>query len=99
MLPLLLAGLSKFELDSVDAVYAVNEEDQDEDECNFHPILQLRYDGTFGARDRVSRCTRHGGKGAYMNVNIFLRMVNGRGTMRSMKSVISATSRRKTWID
>jgi hypothetical protein len=32
-----------------------------------------------------------------MKVNIFLRIVNGRGTIRSMKSAISATSRRKTY--
>ena len=31
-----------------------------------------------------------------MKVNIFRRMVKGRGTMRSMKSVISDTSSRKT---
>ena len=35
---------------------------------------------------------------SYMKVNIFRRIVKGRGTMRSMKRVISATSRRKTWI-
>lgn len=33
-----------------------------------------------------------------MKVNIFLRIVNGRGIMRSMKSAISATSRRKTCV-
>ena len=33
-----------------------------------------------------------------MKVNIFLRIVNGRGTIRSMKRVISATSRRKTYV-
>ena len=32
-------GLSKLQLNSIDAVYAVNEEDQDEDERNLHPIL------------------------------------------------------------
>jgi hypothetical protein len=32
-----------------------------------------------------------------MKVNIFLRIVNGRGTIRSMNSAISATSRRKTY--
>jgi hypothetical protein len=32
-----------------------------------------------------------------MKVNIFLRIVNGRGTIKSMKSAISATSRRKTY--
>jgi hypothetical protein len=26
-------------LDTIDAVYAINEENQDEDECNLHPIL------------------------------------------------------------
>jgi len=30
-------------------------------------------------------------------VNIFRRMVNGRGTIRSMKSAISATKSRKTY--
>jgi hypothetical protein len=34
-----------------------------------------------------------------MKVNIFRRMVKGRGTMRSMKSVISATSSRKTCME
>jgi hypothetical protein len=32
----------------------------------------------------------------HMKVNIFRRIVKGRGTMRSMKSVISATSSRNT---
>ncbi len=32
-----------------------------------------------------------------MKVNIVRRIVNGRGTMSSMKSAISATSRRKTY--
>lgn len=32
-------GLSKFKLNSIDAVYAVNEENQDEDERDLHPIL------------------------------------------------------------
>jgi hypothetical protein len=35
-------------------------------------------------------------KGAYMKVNIRRRIVKGRGTIRSMKSAISATSSRKT---
>lgn len=35
---------------------------------------------------------------SYMKVNIFLRIVNGRGTIRSMKRAISATRRRKTYI-
>lgn len=38
-IPLLFIGLGKFKLNSVDAIYAVNEEDQDEDERNLHPIL------------------------------------------------------------
>ena len=33
-----------------------------------------------------------------MKLNIFRRIVNGRGTMSSMKSAISATSSKKTWI-
>jgi len=33
-----------------------------------------------------------------MKLNIFRRMVNGRGTMSSMKSAISATSSRKTYV-
>jgi len=37
--PLLLIGLGKLDLDTIHAVYAVNEENQDEDECNLHPIL------------------------------------------------------------
>jgi hypothetical protein len=34
----------------------------------------------------------------HMKVNIFRRMVKGRGTMRSIKSIISDTSRRKTYL-
>lgn len=48
-LPLLLVGLGELELDSVDAVYAVNEENQDEDKGNLHPILKFRYDRTLRA--------------------------------------------------
>lgn len=35
---------------------------------------------------------------SYMKVNIFLRIVNGIGTMRSMNRAISDTSRRKTYV-
>jgi hypothetical protein len=36
---LVLVGLSKLDLNSVDAIDAVNEEDQDEDKGNLHSIL------------------------------------------------------------
>ena len=36
---LILVGLGELDLDSVDAVYAVDEEDQDEDERDLHAIL------------------------------------------------------------
>ena len=39
IVPLLLVGLCKLDLDPVDAVYAINEQDQDEDKGNLHPIL------------------------------------------------------------
>lgn len=46
----------------------------------------------------MSRYMRFGGERAYMNVNIFLRIVKGSGMIRSMKSAISLTSRRKTCV-
>ncbi len=42
-IPLLLVGLSELDLYAVDTVDAVDEEDQDEDEGDFHSILQLGY--------------------------------------------------------
>lgn len=49
-LPRCLVCVGKLELDSVDAVDAVNEEDQDEDKCNLHPVLEFRYYRTLAAR-------------------------------------------------
>jgi hypothetical protein len=40
---LLLVGLGKLDLDSVDAIDAVNEEDQDEDKGYLHPVLYFRH--------------------------------------------------------
>lgn len=34
---------------------------------------------------------------SYMKVNILRRILKGRGTIKSMKSAISATRSRKTW--
>jgi len=36
---LLLVGFSELDLDPIYAVYAINEEDQDEDKSNLHTIL------------------------------------------------------------
>jgi hypothetical protein len=38
----------ELELDAVDTVHAVNEKNQDKDEGNLHPILNLRNDGVLG---------------------------------------------------
>jgi hypothetical protein len=38
---LVLVGLGELDLDSVDAVYAVDEEDEDEDEGYLHPVLDF----------------------------------------------------------
>ena len=97
---LVLIGLRELDLNSVDAVDTVNEEDQDEDKCNFHPVLKFRHDWTFAAVWGVSRCLlidddREGW--AYMKVNILRRMVNGRGMMSPTKRAISATRSRKTY--
>jgi len=43
---LVLVRLGELNLNSVDAVHAVNEENQDEDECNLHSILQFCYQWT-----------------------------------------------------
>jgi hypothetical protein len=43
----LFGGSGKFELDTVDTVHAVHKEDQDKDEGNLHPILNLGDDGIF----------------------------------------------------
>jgi len=82
---------------AVDAVYAINEQDQDEDERDLHPILEFRYQRTLASAELV-RLYGEIGEAAYMKVNIFRRIVNGRGMMRSMNSVISATSSRKTCV-
>jgi len=38
---LLLVGLGELDLDSIDAVHAIDEEDKDEDEGNLHSILDF----------------------------------------------------------
>jgi hypothetical protein len=43
---LALVGLGELDLDSVDAVYAVDEENQDKDECDLHSILYFCDQGT-----------------------------------------------------
>jgi len=43
---LLLVGLSKLDLHAVNAVYTVNEQDQDKDERDLHPILEFCYQRT-----------------------------------------------------
>lgn len=48
-LPLLLVGLGELNLYAIDAVYAVNEEDQDKDEGNLHAILQFCYQRTLAS--------------------------------------------------
>lgn len=37
----LFGGSRELKLDAVNTVYAVNEENENEDECNLHPILYL----------------------------------------------------------
>jgi hypothetical protein len=54
--PLLLVGLGELDLNAVDAVYTVDEEDQDEDKGYLHPILQFRYQWTFASAEIVRTC-------------------------------------------
>jgi hypothetical protein len=67
--PSTLLGLvgsgGELELDTVDAVHAINKENQNEDEGNLHPVLNLGDNGVLGneAVVRVSRgapCGREG---------------------------------------
>jgi hypothetical protein len=44
----LFGGSGELELDTVDTVHAVHKEDQDKDEGNLHPILDLCDDGVLG---------------------------------------------------
>lgn len=66
----------------------------------FIPYCSFAMSGLSELRGRcqyVVSCASMGGRrGAYMKLNIFRRMVKGRGTMSNMNSAISATSRRKT---
>lgn len=50
----LVRGCHELELDPVDAVDAVNEEDQDEDKGDLHPVLYLGHDGALG--DEAGSC-------------------------------------------
>lgn len=103
----IFTGSRQFELNTIDAVDAVDEENKNEDECDFQTVLQLGYEGIFrdetvgrimlGIRVtglQAKACARQY-LGTY--VNILLRMANGRGIIRSMKRAISATRSRKTW--
>jgi hypothetical protein len=60
-LPLLLVGLGELDLYSVYAVYAIDEENQNEDKCDLHSILQFRYQRTFASAEIVRRYVNAGG--------------------------------------
>jgi hypothetical protein len=90
-------------LDTIDAVHAIDEEDQDEYEGDPQSVLHLGDDrvlrdeaveSTVSARDVLgSVCVLE----RRTHVNIFRRIEKGNGLIRSMNSTISATRSRKTW--
>lgn len=90
----------ELELDAVDTVHAVNEKNQDKDEGNLHPILNLRNDGVLGdkAVGFVSLKPRDKGRPELVltHVKILRFTLKGMGKIRSMKSAISKTRSRKT---
>lgn len=53
---LVLSRNRQLDLDAVNAVDAVNEQNQDEDECNLHPILHFCNDWTLGD-EAAKKCT------------------------------------------
>ena len=48
-----LRGSDKLNLHAVDSVHAVDEQNEDEDECDFHPVLDLRDNGVLGDESAV----------------------------------------------
>jgi hypothetical protein len=98
-LPLVvLANGRKFNLDAVHAVDAVNEEDEDEDECNLCGEGQCQFHliGA-GVHTFMPYCSFAIMGLSDTKVKSLRRQVNGRGTIRAMKMTISVTNRRKTW--
>lgn len=103
-IPSSLLGLfgsgGELDLDAVDTVHAINEKNQDKDEGNLHPILNLRNDGVLGdkAVGFVSSKPRNKGRLNLVltHVKILRFTLKGVGKIRSTKSAISKTRSRKT---
>lgn len=97
-LGVLVSGSRELDLDTVHAVDAIDEQDQDENECDLHPVLYLGDDWILG--DEAVRLTSVIIVASWAllgtHVKILLFRVKGRGTIRSMNSAISKTSSTKT---
>lgn len=85
----------ELDLDAVDTVDAVDEENQDEDEGDLQPVLQLRDEGVLGdeaeqdANDQFPPGTfQFRARSTYVNTRLLRE--NGIGTIRNMNSAISA---------
>lgn len=90
---------SELELDTVDTVHAVNKENQNKDESNLHPVLNLGDNWVLGneAVAPVSTVLRvEGKKFVITHVKIFRLTLKGMGKIRSMNSPISKTRSIKT---
>lgn len=90
----------ELKLDAINAIDAVNEEDENEDEGNLHPVLDLGDDGilrdeAIHVRLAVTSVEVERGKGG-AHVKILRLTLKGSGTIRSMNSPISNMRRMKT---
>lgn len=88
-----------FKLHPVDAVEAVDEEDEDEDKGNLHPVLYFGDQRALGDEAIVissARGPKHIGRCWASYVKILRLMLNGRGISNSINMAISAIRRPNT---
>lgn len=93
----LIFGLGQLDLDAVDAVHAVDEQDQDEDECDLRFVLASCYSSRHNVYCTFSQYCSFAMMGfSEMKVKTARLVLNGSGMMRVTKTAISNTRSAKT---
>jgi hypothetical protein len=94
-----LSRLHQLELHSIYTIHTVDEQNQDKDKCDLHPVLYLCDDWVFREEagfPQLSAANETTRKQDVSYVNILLLTVKGNGRMSSMKRPISAISSTNT---
>ena len=92
-----LLGLGQLHLNTVDTIDAINEEDQDEDECNLpRGVSMSRSSCSLVELTFIPYCSFAIMGLSDMKVKSFRFIVYGKGTMSSPKTDISNTKRANT---